>query len=423
MSARLVSPSAIKEVPSGRGRNIPHRHRGHEPRRHRRRAGGRASLVPGPLAGERVSPRADTEHERAVHRRARRGPHRRLRGPLAHGGRGSHHDLRRSSGSAPATDRRTDARACLRDGGGAQRRVADARSARFESRGAEALREIRISPRRCAPPVLLGQQRGRSDYVDRAAARPRRARPGREAQGPARGGRLRILAIETSCDETGVAIVEDGRRIRSNVVASQLVHQDTGGIVPEVAAREHLRALDALTVKALADAGCQLSEIDAVARLLHLGFPGGPIIERIAKEGDPNAFPLPRAALADRFDFSFSGLKTAVLRLVRELEKKGDVPVADVAASFQKAITEMLSEKTARAAAEHAVETVLLGGGVAANLALPAEIARRIGHPPRVPPPRLCTDNRAMIGPAAFFALPHPRTEIPGAVRSDMKLA
>ena len=295
------------------------------------------------------------------------------------------------------------------------------------------------------------------------------------------------------------------------------MHQDTGGIVPEVAAREHLRAIDALTEKALGDAGCQLTEIDAiaatvgpgligcllvganyarglalsaglpfvgvnhleghvyanwleereatpepelpavvlvvsgahsdlvlmeahrrfrplgrtiddaageafdkVARLLHLGFPGGPIIERVAKAGDPKAFPLPRAAVADRFDFSFSGLKTAVLRLVRELEKKGEVPVADVAASFQKAITEMLAEKTARAAAEHAVQTVLL---VAANLALREEIARRIGHPLRVPSPALCTDNGAMIGAAAFFALRHRGTEIPVAVRSDLKLA
>ena len=298
------------------------------------------------------------------------------------------------------------------------------------------------------------------------------------------------------------------------------MHQDTGGIVPEVAAREHLRAIDALTEKALGDAGCQLTEIDAiaatvgpgligcllvganyarglalsaglpfvgvnhleghvyanwleereatpepelpavvlvvsgahsdlvlmeahrrfrplgrtiddaageafdkVARLLHLGFPGGPIIERVAKAGDPKAFPLPRAAVADRFDFSFSGLKTAVLRLVRELEKKGEVPVADVAASFQKAITEMLAEQTARAAAEHAVQTVLLGGGVAANLALREEIARRIGHPLRVPSPALCTDNGAMIGAAAFFALRHRGTEIPVAVRSDLKLA
>ncbi len=332
---------------------------------------------------------------------------------------------------------------------------------------------------------------------------------------------MRILAVETSCDETGVAVVEDGRRIRANVVASQLVHQDTGGIVPEIAAREHLRALDAITEKALRDAGRQLSEIDAVAatvgpgligcllvganyarglalaaglpfvgvnhleghvyanwlyetedlppepeipaivlvvsgahsdlvlmeghrrfrplgrtiddaageafdkvaRLLHLGFPGGPIIERIAREGDPNAYPLPRAAVPDRFDFSFSGLKTAVLRLVRELEKGGAVPVADVAASFQRAITEMLAEKTARAAAEHAVETVLLGGGVAANLALRDEIARRIGHPLRVPPPGLCTDNGAMIGAAAFFAFRHRGTELPAAVRSDLRLA
>ena len=338
---------------------------------------------------------------------------------------------------------------------------------------------------------------------------------------------MRILAVETSCDETGVAVVEDGRRIRANVVASQLVHGETGGIVPEVAAREHLRAVDAITEKALRDAGRQLSEIDAVAatvgpgligcllvganyarglalaaglpfvgvnhleghvyanwlyegeggelpsdppeepqlpaivlvvsgahsdlvlmeghrrfrplgrtiddaageafdkvaRLLGLGFPGGPVIERVAREGNPNAFPLPRAALADRFDFSFSGLKTAVLRLVRELEQKGPVPVADVAASFQKAIISTLAEKTARAAAEHAVETVLLGGGVAANLALREEIARRIGHPLCVPPPRLCTDNGAMIGAAAFFALRHRGTGIPVAVRSDLRLA
>jgi N6-L-threonylcarbamoyladenine synthase len=331
---------------------------------------------------------------------------------------------------------------------------------------------------------------------------------------------VRILAIETSCDETAVAVVDDGRRIVSNIVASQLAHVDTGGIVPEVAAREHLRALDGITVQALSAAGIELRAVDAVAatvgpglvgcllvganygrglalaaglpfigvnhleghvyanwlhegdtptpepeipavvlivsgahsdlvlmeghrrfrplgrtiddaageafdkvaRLLGLGFPGGPAVERVAREGDPTAFPLPRAALAG-YDFSFSGLKTAVLRLVRALETKGEVPVADVAASFQKAITEILAEKTARAAAEHAVETVLLGGGVAANLALRAEIQKRIGHPLRVPPPRLCTDNGAMIGAAAFFVLRDRGTEIPITVRSDMKLA
>ncbi len=340
---------------------------------------------------------------------------------------------------------------------------------------------------------------------------------------------MRILAIETSCDETGVAVVDDGRHITSNVVASQLAHRDTGGIVPEVAAREHLRALDGITQQALNEAGVELRAVDAVAatvgpglvgcllvganygrglalaaglpfigvnhleghvyanwlyddqagapplptpapppepdipavvlivsgahsdlvlmeghrrfrplgrtiddaageafdkvaRLLGLGFPGGPAIERVAKEGDATAFPLPRAALSG-YDFSFSGLKTAVLRLVRALEAKGDVPVADVAASFQKAITAVLAEKTARAAAEHAVETVLLGGGVAANLALRVEIQKRIGHPLRVPPPRLCTDNGAMIGAAAFFVLRDRGTAVPVTVRSDMKLA
>ncbi len=335
---------------------------------------------------------------------------------------------------------------------------------------------------------------------------------------------MRILAIETSCDETGVAVVDDGRRIVSNVVASQLAHQDTGGIVPEVAAREHLRSLDAIAQTALREAGVELSGVDAVAatvgpglvgcllvganygrglalaaglpfvgvnhleghvyanwlyepaqvdtppsepeipaivlvvsgahsdlvlmeghrrfrplgrtiddaageafdkvaRLLGLGFPGGPLIEKAARDGDPNAFPLPRATVADRYDFSFSGLKTAVQRLVRALEAKGPIPVADVAASFQKAIVETLAEKTARAAAEHAVDTVLLGGGVAANLALRQEIAKRIGRPLVVPPPRLCTDNGAMIGAAAFFVLRHRGTEIPNTVRSDLRLA
>ncbi len=332
---------------------------------------------------------------------------------------------------------------------------------------------------------------------------------------------MRILSIETSCDETGVAVVDDGRRIISNVVASQLAHVDTGGIVPEVAAREHLRVVDAITQTALRDAGVELRGVDAVAatvgpglvgcllvganyarglalaaglpfigvnhleghvyanwlyegekappepeipaivlvvsgahsdlvlmeahrrfrplgrtiddaageafdkvaRLLGLGFPGGPLIEKAAKQGDPNAFPLPRATVADRYDFSFSGLKTAVQRLVRALEAKGEVPVADVAASFQKAIVDMLAEKTARAAAEHAVDTVLLGGGVAANTALREEIAKRVGRPLVVPPPQLCTDNGAMIGAAAFFALRHRGTEIPQTVRSDLKLA
>ena len=332
---------------------------------------------------------------------------------------------------------------------------------------------------------------------------------------------MRILAIETSCDETGVAVVEDGRRIRSNVIATQLAHQATGGIIPEVAAREHLRSIDPITDKALRDAGIELTEVDAVAatvgpglvgcllvganyarglalaaglpfigvnhleghvyanwlyetedvppepelpavvlvvsgahsdlvlmeahrrfrllgrtvddaageafdkvaRLLGLGFPGGPEIERAAKDGNPAAYPLPKAWLADRYDFSFSGLKTATLRLVRSLEEKGSVPVGDVAASFQKAVVDALAEKTARAAAEHGVRSVMIGGGVAANTALRAEIQRRVGVPLRVPPLRLCTDNGAMVGAAAFYSLRHRGAEMPAGVRSNLPLA
>ena len=332
---------------------------------------------------------------------------------------------------------------------------------------------------------------------------------------------MRILAIETSCDETAVAVIEDGRRIRANVIATQLAHQATGGIIPEVAAREHLRSIDPITDKALRDAGVDLKAVDAVAatvgpglvgcllvganygrglalaaglpfigvnhleghvcanwlydtedvppepelpavvlvvsgahsdlvlmeahrrfrllgrtiddaageafdkvaRLLGLGFPGGPLIERAAKDGNPTAYPLPKAWLADRYDFSFSGLKTATLRLVRSLEEKGPVPVADVAASFQKAIVDALAEKTARAVAEHGVRSVMLGGGVAANGALRAEIQRRIAVPLRVPPLRLCTDNGAMVGAAAFYSLRHRGPEMPAGVRSNLPLA
>ncbi len=332
---------------------------------------------------------------------------------------------------------------------------------------------------------------------------------------------MKILSVETSCDETGVAIVEDGRRIVSNVVASQTAHERTGGIVPEVAAREHLRQLDPIATEALRRAGAALDDVDAiaatvgpgligallvganyarglafaarkrfvgvnhleghvyanwlyegaeappepelpaavlvvsgahsdlvlmtdhrsfrllgrtiddaageaydkVARLLGLGFPGGPLIERAAREGDPRAYPLPKADLAGRYDVSFSGLKTAVLRLVRDLERKGTVPVADVAASFQRTVNETLAERIARAAAEFDVRTVMLGGGVAANLALREEIARRVSLPLRVPPPKLCIDNGAMIGAAAYYSLSYRSDDVPTLVRSGLALA
>jgi tRNA N6-adenosine threonylcarbamoyltransferase len=330
-----------------------------------------------------------------------------------------------------------------------------------------------------------------------------------------------VLSVETSCDETGVALVEDGRRIVSNVVASQTAHERTGGIVPEVAAREHLRQVDPIAAEALRRGGATLADVDAVAatvgpgligallvgasyarglafasekrfigvnhleghvyanwlyegteappepelpavvlvvsgahsdfvlmeghrsfrllgrtiddaageaydkvaRLLGLGFPGGPLIERAAREGDPRAFPLPKADLPGRYDVSFSGLKTAVLRLVRDLERRGAVPVANVAASFQRTVNEMLAERVARAAAEFDVRSVMLGGGVAANLALRAEIVRRVSLPLRVPPPKLCIDNGAMIGAAAFYSMRFRPDDVPTLVRSGLALA
>jgi len=326
-----------------------------------------------------------------------------------------------------------------------------------------------------------------------------------------------ILGIETSCDETAAAVVEDGRRILSNVVASQVeLHRKYGGIFPEVASRQHVltivpvikeamdRAeldwgdLDAIavtygpglcgsllvgvnTAKGLA-LGCGLPLIginhleghiyanwlgvdeppqfpllclivsgghtelvlmvdhgryrrlggtlddaageafDKVGRLLGLDYPGGPSIERSAVFGDPHSFDLPRAWLSGSYDFSFSGLKTAMLRIVQGYEEKiapgekgspqlvprapvvtRQLPVADLAASFQAAIVDVLVEKTRWATEEYRVEQVLLAGGVAANRMLRKRMAERVRLPVLCPPPHLCTDNAAMIASAAYF--------------------
>ncbi|HZU07549.1 MAG TPA: tRNA (adenosine(37)-N6)-threonylcarbamoyltransferase complex transferase subunit TsaD [Chloroflexota bacterium] len=318
---------------------------------------------------------------------------------------------------------------------------------------------------------------------------------------------MRILAIETSCDETAVAIVRDGRWIESHLIASQVeLHRPFGGIVPEAASRAHLtnivplleeilaaadaagQTLDAVAVtrgpglagallvgvniaKAIAYArGLPLlglnhleghvyanwlvpsadgapaavppeprfplvclivsgahsdlvlmrghgdyvrlgrtrddaagEAFDKVARMLGLGFPGGPAIQRAAAAGDPTRFPLPRAWLPGSYDFSFSGLKTAVVRLLEQLGP--EPPVADVAASFQAAIVDVLATKTAQAAAEFGAAQVALAGGVAANLLLRQTIQERVDVEVRIPPVALCTDNAAMIGAAAFYRL------------------
>ncbi|WP_044205605.1 tRNA (adenosine(37)-N6)-threonylcarbamoyltransferase complex transferase subunit TsaD [Coleofasciculus chthonoplastes] len=313
-----------------------------------------------------------------------------------------------------------------------------------------------------------------------------------------------VLAIETSCDETAVAVVHD-RTCCSNVVASQIpVHQPYGGIVPEVASRSHLEMINTAIAQALTEANlgweaidgiaatcapglvgsllmgltaaktlamvhnkpflgvhhleghiyatyliepelappflcllvsgghtsliyvkdCGVYEMlgstrddaageafDKVARLLHLGYPGGPAIDRLAKEGNSHAFKLPEGRVSrpsggyHPYDSSFSGLKTAVLRLVQKLEQEGDeLPVADLAASFQETVARSLTKRAVNCAIDYGLTTIAVGGGVAANSGLRQHLqAAASAHNLRVlfPPIKYCTDNAAMIGCAA----------------------
>ncbi|BDI16568.1 tRNA N6-adenosine threonylcarbamoyltransferase [Nostoc cf. commune SO-36] len=313
-----------------------------------------------------------------------------------------------------------------------------------------------------------------------------------------------VLAIETSCDETAVAIVNN-RKVCSSIVASQiLVHQQYGGVVPEVASRQHLETINEAIAQALEQAELDWGKIDAiaatcapglvgallvgltaaktlamvhnkpflgvhhleghiyatylsestlnppflsllvsgghtsliyvkdcgkyetlgqtrddaageafdkVARLLKLGYPGGPVIDKLAQEGNPQAFALPEGKVSlpgggfHRYDASFSGLKTAVLRLVQQLEKDGgQVPVADVAASFQDTVARSLTKRAIACALDYGLDTIAIGGGVAANSGLRKNLqAAAAKHNLRVlfPPLKFCTDNAAMIGCAA----------------------
>ncbi len=174
--------------------------------------------------------------------------------------------------------------------------------------------------------------------------------------------------------------------------------------------------------------GCTLDDaageaFDKVARLLGLGYPGGPAIQKAAEGGNPSRFNLPRAILEDSYDFSFSGLKTAVLRIVQEYEGAGkqptkqrsrlvtsrtvpplrQLPLADLAASFQTAVVDVLVQKTKRAAEEFQAKEVLLAGGVASNMLLRQQMSAQINVPVRYPPPVLCTDNAAMVAAAGYF--------------------
>ncbi|MEH2327948.1 tRNA (adenosine(37)-N6)-threonylcarbamoyltransferase complex transferase subunit TsaD [Nostoc sp.] len=322
-----------------------------------------------------------------------------------------------------------------------------------------------------------------------------------------------VLAIETSCDETAVAIVKN-RKVCSSIVASQIpVHQQYGGVVPEVASRQHLETINEAIAQALEQAQLDWGKIDAiaatcapglvgallvgltaaktlamvhnkpflgvhhleghiyatylsestlnppflsllvsgghtsliyvkdcgiyetlgqtrddaageafdkVARLLKLGYPGGPVIDKLAQEGNPQAFALPEGRVSlpgggfHRYDASFSGLKTAVLRLVQQLEKdSGQVPVADVAASFQEAVARSLTKRAIACALDYNLDTIAIGGGVAANSGLRKNLqAAAVKHNLRVlfPPLKFCTDNAAMIGCAAVDHLSRGHT-------------
>ena len=316
-----------------------------------------------------------------------------------------------------------------------------------------------------------------------------------------RNNEVKILAIESSCDETAAAVVVNGKEVRSNVISSQIaLHTLYGGVVPEIASRKHIEKINQVIAQALDEADTTLDEVDAigvtygpglvgallvgvaeakaisyakgipligvhhieghinanyienealkppflclvvsgghthlvrvhdygayeivgrtrddaageafdkVARAIGLGYPGGPKIEAAAREGNPHAVEFPRAKIADGpYDFSFSGLKSAVLNYLNSCQMKG-IPIvqADIAAAFQKAVTDVLISNAMRAIDEFGVEQFAIAGGVASNRVLQAEMRKACGKRGVAfyhPSPVFCTDNAAMIGVAAY---------------------
>ncbi len=313
-----------------------------------------------------------------------------------------------------------------------------------------------------------------------------------------------VLSIETSCDETAVAIVND-RKVCSSVVASQMeIHARYGGVVPEIASRQHLLIINEAISQAIREANLDWTQIDGiaatvapglvgaltigmcaaktlailydkpflgvhhleghiyasylsapqlvppflcllvsgghtslihvkdcgiytelgvtrddaageafdkVARLLNLGYPGGPIIDRLASQGNPHLYPLPEGRISlpgggfHPYDSSFSGVKTAVLRLVQKLQAEGkELPIADIAASFQNSVAKSLTKRAIACALDYGLDKIAIGGGVAANRGLRATLqaaATQHGIEVLFPPLEYCTDNAAMIGCAA----------------------
>lgn len=313
---------------------------------------------------------------------------------------------------------------------------------------------------------------------------------------------VKILAIESSCDETSAAIVVNGRKVLSNIIYSQIeIHTVYGGVVPEIASRKHVEKINQVIRAALEEAKCTLDDIDAVAvtygpglvgallvglgaakaisyakklpligvhhieghiaanfieypeleppfmclvvsgghthlvrvkdygsfdilgitrddaageafdkvaRAIGLGYPGGPKLDKLAKEGNPDAIVFPKAKISDsEFDFSFSGLKSAVLNYINQAQMRGEtIQTADVAASFQKAVTEVLTEHAVWAAKRFDMDKLALAGGVASNSALRAamdQACKKENIHLYYPSPLLCTDNAAMIGAAGYY--------------------
>ena len=327
------------------------------------------------------------------------------------------------------------------------------------------------------------------------------------------------LGIETSCDETSVAVVEDGRRILSNVIHSQVdLHKEFGGVVPELAARDHLERLPHLLEMAVKKAGIETDDVDLLAvtrgpglvgcllvgvgvgeglaaawskpltgvnhlwghiyaamltrpdleppllglvvsgahsdlvrmpahgrfqvigrtrddaageafdkaaRMLGLGFPGGPALDRLARKGEPKRQPLPRPSLPG-LEYSFSGLKTALLYRLRDLgDSVTDQDRADLAAAFEQSVVESLLEKLDRALEAEPVEDVVVAGGVAANSLLRRRAAEVVGKRARLTMPslELCTDNAAMIAAAGYFTSPLAGRSAAGRVGSSAPLS
>lgn len=331
---------------------------------------------------------------------------------------------------------------------------------------------------------------------------------------------MKVLGIETSCDETAAAVVEDGYKLLSNAVATSLdLHAAYGGVVPEIAARSHIESMTPVIEQALKDAGCTWHDIDAiavtygaglggslligvmaartlaiakkkplyacnhveghvyanfltettlkdyvlptkqplfpvlalivsgghsqlvffrdhfdytllgrtnddaigeafdkVAKMVGLPYPGGPSIAKAAQEGNPNAYQLPKAKLPGKYDFSFSGPKTAVLRLAQDLigedftfpskdlpQRLSEAQKADIAASFQRVAIETVVDKAVMAFEEYKPASVVIAGGVASSQELRKQLSERIPIPIDYTDPKLCTDNGAMIATLGCF--------------------